>query len=27
VLARPDVQQAIATVGRVESYDMEGAPF
>jgi hypothetical protein len=27
VLARPDVQQAIAKVGRVESYDMEGAPF
>ncbi len=27
VLARPDVQQAIAKVGRVETYDMEGAPF
>jgi hypothetical protein len=27
VLARSDVQQAIAKVGRVESYDMEGAPF
>jgi hypothetical protein len=27
VLARPEVQQAIAKVGRVESYDMEGTPF
>jgi beta-barrel assembly-enhancing protease len=27
VLARPDVQHAIARVGRVESYDFEGAPF
>jgi beta-barrel assembly-enhancing protease len=27
VLARPDVQHAIAKVGRVQSYDMEGAPF
>jgi hypothetical protein len=27
VLARPDVQQAIAKVGRVASYDMEGTPF
>jgi hypothetical protein len=27
VLARPDVQHAVAHVGRVESYDMEGSPF
>jgi hypothetical protein len=27
VLARPDVQRAIARVGRVEIYDMEGSPF
>jgi hypothetical protein len=27
VLARRDVRQAIAEVGRVASYDMEGAPF
>jgi hypothetical protein len=27
VLARPDVQSAIAKVGRVESYDLEGSPF
>jgi tetratricopeptide (TPR) repeat protein len=27
VLARPDVQQAIAKVGRVESYQLEGALF
>ena len=27
LLARPGVQQAIAKVGRVQSYDMEGSPF
>jgi len=27
VLDRPDVQRAIAKVGRVASYDMEGSPF
>jgi len=27
VLARPEVQHAVAKVGRVRSYDMEGSPF
>jgi hypothetical protein len=27
VLARPDVQHAIARIGRVESYDLEGSLF